>query len=219
MIDVASIRLKNLATINDEVLSAGTDPDYAFEYVDVGSVARGELVEPPEKVTFGEAPTRARRVVRVGDTIVSTVRTYLKAILPVGEALKDVIVSTGFAVVRPKPHIEPRYLAWSLQSDPFVEEVVSRSVGVSYPAIAPSALADIPITVAVQAAHQELIADFVDRETHRIDALVEAKRKQLDLLAEYRQALITAAVTGQLDEATLRGEKPVEEAMEMELPT
>jgi hypothetical protein len=42
---------------------------------------------------------------------------------------------------------------------------------------------------------------------------------QLDLLAEYRQALITAAVTGQLDEETLKGRKPADEAMGVEVPS
>jgi hypothetical protein len=41
----------------------------------------------------------------------------------------------------------------------------------------------------------------------------------LDLLAEYRQAVITAAVTGQLDEATLKRRKPVDEALGVEVPS
>ncbi len=49
---------------------------------------------------------------------------------------------------------------------------------------------------------QAAIAAFLDRETGRIDALVEKKRRFIELLKEKRQALITAAVTGQIDVRT-----------------
>lgn len=191
------IRLKNIATLNDEQLSENTDPDHVFEYVDVGSVGRGQLVEQPEKVIFGQAPTRARRRVRSGDTIVSTVRTYLRAILPIGPELNDVIVSTGFAVVRPRPAIESRFLAWYLQSDKFVEEVVARSTGVSYPAIAPSVMGDLELIVPVNRADQARIADFLDRETHRINALIDAKRRMIDLLEEKQESLVHQEVSAE----------------------
>ena len=194
MTTMTSVRLKNIATLNDDQLREDEDPEFVFEYVDVGSVGLGFLVDQPEKVSFGEAPTRARRWVKAGDTIVSTVRTYLRAILPIDEGLNDVIVSTGFAVVRPRPGIDHRFLAWALQSDSFVEEVVARSTGVSYPAIAPSGMADIPVSVPAERSHQQLAADFLDRETHRIDALIGAKRRMIDLLHEKLQGAIDAAI-------------------------
>ena len=46
---------------------------------------------------------------------------------------------------------------------------------------------------------QHAIAAFLDRETARIDALIEKIKKSIDLLREYRTALISAAVTGKID--------------------
>ncbi len=46
--------------------------------------------------------------------------------------------------------------------------------------------------------HQQIIADFLDRETERIDSLVAEKERSIELLKERRAALITAAVTGQI---------------------
>jgi type I restriction enzyme S subunit len=46
---------------------------------------------------------------------------------------------------------------------------------------------------------QVAIADYLDRETARIDALTERVRNAIDRLQEYRTALITAAVTGKID--------------------
>jgi type I restriction enzyme, S subunit len=60
----------------------------------------GRIVER-EQLTFGSAPSRARRIVRDGDVIVSTVRTYLRAIAPISDPDPGTVVSTGFAVVRP----------------------------------------------------------------------------------------------------------------------
>jgi len=50
-------------------------------------------------------------------------------------------------------------------------------------------------------AEQHDIADFIDRETSRIDQLKSLNRRQIELLKEKRQALITAAVTGKIPEA------------------
>ena len=96
-------------------------------------------------MTFAEAPARARRLVQSGDTIVSTVRTYLRAVWPVQGETGDLIVSTGFAVLSPGPRLDCRYLGWVAQSDPVIEEIVARSVGVSYPAINGSEIGDIPV--------------------------------------------------------------------------
>ena len=46
---------------------------------------------------------------------------------------------------------------------------------------------------------QQAIADFLDRETARIDALIEKVQESIDKLHEYRTALISAAVTGKID--------------------
>ena len=71
--------LKRLARINHRVLPESTDKDYAFKYLDISSVGTGQLVAELETMRFGQAPSRARRVLKQGDTMLSTVRTYLKA--------------------------------------------------------------------------------------------------------------------------------------------
>jgi len=71
--------LKRWVAINKSVLTESTDPDYKFNYVDIGSVSTGALEKQPIEIRFGDAPSRARRILRTGDTIISTVRTYLRA--------------------------------------------------------------------------------------------------------------------------------------------
>ena len=50
---------------------------------------------------------------------------------------------------------------------------------------------------------QKTIADFLDRETTRIDSLVSKTHRSIELLKEKRSTLITAAVTGQIDTGSM----------------
>ena len=76
----------------------------------------------------------------------------------------------------------------------FVDQVIARSTGVSYPAINASELVAIPVPVP-PLPEQIQIAAFLDRETAKIDALVAEQRRLMELLKEKRQAVISHAVT------------------------
>ena len=189
--------LKFTATINDDTLLEDTDTDFEFDYVDIGSVDYVEGISSKETMTFENAPARARRIVKSGDTIVSTVRTYLRAIASIREFDKPLIVSTGFAVVRPKA-VYADFLAYALKASFFVQSVVARSVGVSYPAINASEIGNIFVPLPNEK-EQIAIATFLDRETVKIDYLIERCETAIELFKERRIALISAAVTGKID--------------------
>ncbi len=186
-------RLKYLASVNDEALPETTPPEFELTYVDIGNVKSAEGIIADEQLTFDTAPSRARRIVRDGDTIVSTVRTYLRAIAPIRKPPKNLIVSTGFAVVRPDK-VQAPFLSYALRESSFVETVVARSVGVSYPAINASDVGTIAIPLP-EPGEQRAIADFLDRETARLDKLVGKKRELIGKLKEKRAALISRTVT------------------------
>lgn len=188
-------RLKFAATVNDEALPETTDPDYELQYIDIGNVDSQGAVHDVAAYTFDKAPSRARRKVRHGDVIVSTVRTYLQAIAPIENPADNLIVSTGFAVIRPRPDsLEPAFCKYALRESRFLWEVQGRSVGVSYPAINASDLVHIRVSLP-PVPEQNRIAAFLDAETARIDALIAEKQRMLALLDEKRQALISQAVT------------------------
>lgn len=191
-------RLKFVATCNDETLPETTAPDLEIAYVDISSVDLVNGITAVETLTFDDAPSRARRIVRDGDTIISTVRTYLKAIAQIEKPPENMIVSTGFAVVRPLEFIDSRFLGYALQGSRFIDSVVANSTGVSYPAINPSTLVCIPVCYPEDRDEQEQIADFLDWKTAQIDALI-AREFAITLLAKFRTALITAATTGKID--------------------
>jgi type I restriction enzyme S subunit len=190
-------RLKYVSSCNDESLPETTDPDYEMLYVDISSVSRIEGITTKEEMSFEDAPSRARRRVRDGDTIVSTVRTYLRAIAPIENAEDNLIVSTGFAVLRPLS-IFSGYLSLFLQSHFVVESIVARSVGVSYPAINASDIRDISITIP-PLSEQHDIVDRIREATSQIGALQTKNKQSITLLREYRSSLIHHAVTGKID--------------------
>jgi type I restriction enzyme S subunit len=202
-------RLKYMVTCNDETLSENFDPETVIKYVDISSVNLIGGITSIEELEFDKSPSRARRIVHHGDTIVSTVRTYLKAIAAIRNPPENLIVSTGFAVVRPRNNVDPDYLGYFLQSHGFIGEVVSKSVGVSYPAINPTEIVCIE-SLLPSLAEQKSIAEFLDIKTAEIDALIAGLptiatssnggiSKMVCLLQEYRTALITNAVTGKID--------------------
>ena len=193
-----SQRLKYAATINDEALSESTDADLELAYIDIGSVDSQGRVHDIVNYRFEDAPSRARRIVRDGDVIISTVRTYLQAIAPVENPPENLIVSTGFAVVRPLSALDHRFCKYALRANRFLWEVESRSTGVSYPAINASDLGDIKVSLP-ELGTQRLIANYLDRETARIDGLIAEKERMLALLEEKRAALISRVVTRGLD--------------------
>lgn len=194
-------RLKFAVTCNDEALSEATDPDYEMAYVDISSVDLVNGITTVETLPFEEAPSRARRIVRDGDTIISTVRTYLKAIAAIEEPPDNMIVSTGFAVVRPLGFIDSGFLGYALQGTGFIDAVVANSTGVSYPAINPTTLVCLPLGYPEDKKEQQQIAAFLDWKTGQIDALIDRKKELLEKLKEKRIAVITQAVTKGLNPA------------------
>lgn len=198
-------RLKFIASHNDEALSENTDGQYELEYVDISSVDLVQGITSTESMTFEKAPSRARRIVKHGDTLVSTVRTYLKAIATINNPPDNLIASTGFAVIRAGDDLDARFLAYYLQSQGFVDAVVANSTGVSYPAINASDLVCIPATYPPLREEQEKIANILDHKTTQIDRLIEKKRELIAKLQEQRIAIITLAVTKGLNVHALAG--------------
>jgi type I restriction enzyme S subunit len=177
------VPLKHLVDINRRALPESTTPDTEFRYLDISTCGRGRLVAEPESMRFEDAPSRARRLVRPGDTLISTVRTYLRAVWPVTGASDDLVVSTGFAVLSPRDRLDPGFLGWLAQSDAVIEEIVARSVGVSYPAINGLEVGELRVP-APDLATQRAIADYLDGETARIDGLISIRKRQALLVLE-----------------------------------
>ena len=188
-------KLKYFVTINSEVLSEDTPPEYEIEYIDIGNVNEFGIVNVPQKIIFSNSPSRARRIVKQNDTLISTVRSYLKAIAFIKENKNNLIASTGFAVLRPNTKTCPKYLSYLISSHSFISCVVANSKGVSYPAITPLELGNLKVPIAVSEEEQQAIANFLDEKTAQIDEYIAKKQRIIELLKEQKTVIINQAVT------------------------
>ena len=186
-----------VTSVNDDVLPDSTTDDTPIRYVDISSVGYMEGIKQASDMCFADAPSRARRKASSGDVIISTVRTYLKAVAAVTDEYADCVFSTGFAVLRAR-HLDRSFLKWMVLNELLIQAIEAHSEGLSYPAINASALVKLK-SVIPPPEEQASIAATLDRETARIDALIEKKTRFIELLKEKRQALITHAVTKGLD--------------------
>lgn len=186
-------RIKYNCELDRTSLNEKTDLDYEFEYIDISSVnSLGEIKATPMK--FADSPSRARMIVNKNDVIVSTVRTYLRAIAYIDESNKYV-ASTGFAVLTPKKNLCPRFFMYFTRSEYFIQDVVSRSYGVSYPAINGSELINIYLTKPREKEQQQ-ISDYLDKKCADIDSVLADKIELVKKLKEYKNSLIYECVTG-----------------------
>ncbi|MCR4848233.1 MAG: restriction endonuclease subunit S [Bacteroidales bacterium] len=184
-------KLKHIASYNDDVLLEDTPANQSINYVEISDVDSVSGIKGYTTYLFKDAPSRARRCTKKNDIIVSTVRTYLKAIAPV---LQDnLIVSTGFAVIRPQK-VHPAFLAYSLLNEGFIGEVISKSVGVSYPAINATDLVEIKLPIP-PIPEQQAIASYLESKVSQIDSIIAEKEAMVDDLQNYRKSIITETVT------------------------
>jgi len=190
-----SKKLKYIVTYNDETLEESTDDEYEFDYIDIGSVQYGKGIVQLQRMTFKDAPSRARRIVKENDVIVSTVRTYLKAVTMINASTIPLVASTGFIVLRAKQNeILSSFLNYAVLSDAFISMIEARSFGISYPAINATSVVDISIPLP-QIEEQKSISEFLNTECSRIDSAIEQTRASIEEYKKLKQAVITQAVT------------------------
>lgn len=210
-------RLKFWVRINEADLSDDTAPDYTFRYVEIGAVRTGVLIEEPREIRFAVAPSRARRIVRKGDTIVSTVRTYLKAVWFADLEDENLICSTGFAVLTPGQRIEPRFLKYLAQSNSFTDRMSAESVGTTYPGIAEGKFSSFHICIP-PLSEQRSIAAHLDQTIAAIDSAIDNARCQVEFMREYRSSLIAHVVIGKLDVCAAAAQLPAGNPAETPVP-
>lgn len=182
-----------VTSVNDDALSDSTTGSTRISYVDISSVGYTEGIKQATEMAFEDAPSRARRKASTGDVVVSTVRTYLKAVAAVTDEYADCIFSTGFAVLRAR-QLEQSFLKWMILNELLVQAIEAHSEGLSYPAINASALVKLK-SVIPPPEEQVTIAATLDRETSRIDALIQKKTRFIELLKE---KVIATAMTEQM---------------------
>lgn len=181
-----------------ETVDPTARPEAEFIYVDIGSIDnRTQSIVDPKRFLGRDAPSRARRVIKEGDILFSTVRTYLKNIARVPLELEGALTSTGIAVLRPSGCVESNYLFRWVCSDEFIRAMSNKQDGTLYPAVTDKDVASGAIRLPPLREQERIMA--------KVDALtscVTRAHAQLDrvpvLIARYKQRLLALAFSGRL---------------------
>ena len=169
--------LKELVEVNPETIRKNYPYD-KIEYIDIKSVGSGYLIET-KLIPLSKAPSRARRLIKDGDTILSTVRPNRRSFLYIKKPKSNVVVSTGFAVLRAKEGVDPRYLYYAITDQRFTDYLTLSAKGAAYPAVDTEIIkrGKIPIwPIDIQQKIASILSaydDLIENNTRRIQILEE----------------------------------------------
>ena len=174
------------------------EPDEAFTYLDIASIDNtAHRVVSPKSYLGRDAPSRARQKVRPGNTLLSTVRTYLKNIAIVPPEFGGQVASTGFCVLNPSDEIDPRFVFYHVVSDDFVSKLNPLQRGTSYPAVRDDDVLAQRIDLPPLPEQRRIVAE-IEKQFTRLDASVAALRRSQANLKRYRASVLRTACSGEL---------------------
>lgn len=184
---IAKADERGVAAVNPETLGNSTAPDFSFRYIDISSVSQGRIDwKTVESVRFADAPSRARRVLRPGDTLICTVRPLLGSHASADWDERDgYVCSTGFAVVRSAGEINSRFLKHLPFAEQVVRQLVAWQCGTNYPAVNERDIRVLRLPVPPPA-EQVAIARALDA----VDTALERTRVAVDEANELKRALL-----------------------------
>ena len=183
--------LGDLAMLNPESWSAKTHPA-TVAYVDLAN-AKDNVIAEITEYTFDEAPSRARRVLREGDTIVGTVRPGNRSFAHINHAGPNLTGSTGFAVLRPKLKESTEFVYLVATADSSIEFLAHLADGGAYPAVRPEVVSSLECVVP----EAQVLRGFHEVAAP-IFAKVAANHQQAQTLATLRDTLLPRLISGQL---------------------
>ena len=183
--------LAEMSVLNPESWTTRNHPAFVA-YVDLANAKDNEIAAVTH-YAFDEAPSRARRVLRSGDTIVGTVRPGNRSFAFIFQPLNNLTGSTGFAVLRPsaKAHTEFVYLAATQDSS--IDQLTHLADGGAYPAVRPDVVAGLPCVVPPMS-----ILHAFHAVAEPLLAKVSENQQQAQTLATLRDTLLPRLISGQL---------------------
>lgn len=186
-------RIGELADVDPESLSAKTTPEFKFNYVSLEDVEKGTLKGYTEQI-FATAPSRARRILRKGDVVVSTVRPNLQSHFLFTDQMHNAVCSTGFAVLRSKRELMwPAFLFFHMFTHPITQQIERILAGSNYPAINSSDVRMLQVpcpSIEEQRAIATVLTDM--------DAEIAALERCRDKTKAIKQGMMQALLTGRI---------------------
>jgi type I restriction enzyme S subunit len=169
--------LKDIAEINPKSKKL---PE-SFIYIDLESVEKGQLLLQ-KNIELQDAPSRAQRLLAKGDVLFQMVRPYQQNNYYFNLS-GEYVASTGYAQIRTK--LDSKFIYYALHEKTFLDEVMNRCTGTSYPAINSSDLSSIEILIPCLE-EQTKIANVLSA----IDQKIEVISKQIEQAKQWKKGLL-----------------------------
>jgi type I restriction enzyme S subunit len=184
--------IQEFSETDPESLGSATRSDYAFKYIALEDVDHGTLRGWREHV-FATAPSRARRKIRAGDVLVSTVRPNLQSHCLIDSRQDDLICSTGFSVIRCRAgSAVPQYVFAQLFASFIGRQIEALVAGSNYPAISGRDVRQLRIPLPPSFVEQTAIAAILCD----LDAEIAALEQKLSKAEEIKQGMMQELLTG-----------------------
>jgi len=186
--DWPMVELGEVCVINPETINPASEyQGQTIYYIDISSVENGSgRFLGYTEVASSEAPSRARRLVRAGDVLLSTVRPNLKAFTLLKEVRERAVASTGFAVLRSRADLlDPVFLLNCVFADSAVDQMIGMMGKGAYPSINQSDVAAIRIPLPALDTQRAIVAEIEAEQT-----LVNANRELIARMEKKIQATL-----------------------------
>ncbi|MCU8502120.1 restriction endonuclease subunit S [Vibrio vulnificus] len=184
--------IADIAKLNANSWTKKNRPEQVH-YVDLSNTKNGRI-ETVTTYAFDEAPSRARRILNSGDTIIGTVRPGNRAFALIGETEKPLTGSTGFAVLSPKEEFWTSFVYLATTNDDAVDEYARLADGGAYPAIKPEVVADTPCVLPTKDIAQKFwqLTGAMLKKAHQA-------RLENEELAKTRDTLLPKLLSGEIN--------------------
>jgi restriction endonuclease S subunit len=186
--DWPMVALGEVCVINPETINPASEyQGQTIYYIDISSVENGSgRFLGYTEVASSEAPSRARRLVRAGDVLLSTVRPNLKAFTLLKEVRERAVASTGFAVLRSRADLlDPVFLLNCVFADSAVDQMIGMMGKGAYPSINQSDVAAIRIPLPPLDTQRAIVAEIEAEQS-----LVNANRELIARMEKKIQATL-----------------------------
>lgn len=183
--------LSELAILNPESWTARKHPE-SIKYIDLSSV-KNNYFDGILDFSFDEAPSRARRVLRKGDSIIGTVRPGNRSFAYIYQEEENLTGSTGFAVLRAKKNDYSEFIYIAATQDSSIDFLSHVADGGAYPAVRSEVVANIKIIVP----SLDILSIF-HNITYPIFNQLGLNKEKSDSLTDLRDTLLPRLISGQL---------------------
>ena len=181
--------IQDVAELNPETWGSRNQP-LSVRYLDLSNVKHGKI-DSVEEYQWEDAPSRARRILKNGDTVVGTVRPGNGSYCLIGE--DGITGSTGFAVLRPKNKNDSAFVYLGSCSKENIDRLAHLADGGAYPAVRPELVAQTPVIIAARD-----LLDCFSRSVSPLFAAAEERKRSSKLLCQARDALLPKLISGEI---------------------